>query len=332
MKKALSLLVLVFFALSSCEDGEIRVQSLNFGDASVNACDNRQDADFFLYKVSGNQAMIVVLPRTRLINGVSNETFDINGSTYRVIYRLYDGPVSASDLCSAIPPSSPQVKEEWNATGGVLRLVNGAAFRNIEGSTAVLPDGYTHTISFDNITFDTGNGTVTFDNEEPLAYGTYKTEEVNLELTTFRSDDQVTRVLDRCGRRLLSIQPQQALTLDFDQATYDYLFANEISAEPKTVLLNGSNSISYRIFNTGVSVTNLCGDTLPTGTVTLETWSGKPGVESVSGIIEVETTSAGVGNFVHKIRLKNVIFSRTGTAFEFNFGPDYPIGQFTTGQ
>ncbi|HLN95761.1 MAG TPA: hypothetical protein VK183_08995 [Flavobacterium sp.] len=329
MKKVLALVFIAFFALSSCEDGEIRVQSLDFGDAQVDACDNREDADFFLYKISGNQAMIVVIPKTELINGVSDETFDIDGSNYQVIYRLYDGPVSAATMCSPIPPSSPQVQEEWVATGGVIRLVNGANFLEVEGSTAVLPDGYTHTLSFENITFDTGDGTVTFDDEEPLAYGTYKTEESNLELTTFRCDNENGCVLDRCGTRITRSTQRQALTLDFDQTTFDYLFANEVTAEPKTALISGTNTISYRVFNIGISADNLCAATLPSGVTTLETWVGNAGVDGVSGIIEVETTTAGVGNYIHKIRLKNVIFSRNG--FTFNFGPDYLIGQIVTG-
>jgi len=329
MKKVLALLLFAFFALSSCEDGEIRVQSFNFGDAQVDACDNREDSDFFLYKVSGNQAMIVVIPKSELINGVSEETFDINGSTYQVIYRLYDGPVSASTMCSAIPPSSPSVKEEWVATGGVIRLVNGANFLEVEGSTAVLPDGYTHTISFDNITFDTGDGTVTFDDDEPLAYGTYKTEDANLEITTFRCDNENGCVIDRCGTRLYRLSPRQALTLDFDQATFDYLFANEVTSEPKTALINSTNTISYRVFNVGISGDNLCASSLPSGVTATETWTGNAGVENVSGIIEVTTTTAGVGNYIHKIRLKKVIFSRNG--FNFNFGDDYLIGQIVTG-
>lgn len=328
MKKALAFLFAAVLAFSSCEDGEIAVQSFDFGDAPVQSCADNENEDFFLYKVSGNEVMIVVIPESELFDGVSEEVIPIDGTTYQVIYRLYDGPVNASFMCANIPPSSPKVVEEWVATGGAMRVINGANFKEIEEAGAVLPDGYQHTISFDNITFDTGTSTVTYDDDDEISFGSYQTEEANLELTTFRCEDDEPCVVDRCGTgtRLYKFTGKQALTLNLSPDTFNTLFSATVGV--KTALIDADDQISYRVFNLGISAAALCGETIPENITTLEFWSAQNGVEGTSGIIEVETTTAGVGNYIHKIRLRKVNFARG--PYTFTFGNTYLIGQITT--
>src|SRR5690606_41297938 len=48
-------------------------------------------------------------PRTALINGTTN----------RIIYKIFDANVTGTYFCSTIPQTSPSVVQEWYAQNGV---------------------------------------------------------------------------------------------------------------------------------------------------------------------------------------------------------------------
>lgn len=322
MKKIAVALFLVSL-FSGCEDAKVEVQSFDFSDGEATVCG--QDEAFFLYKVKTNEALIVKFNESELKNSVSteNDTLDLNiteTGTNRVLYRLYDGAVSAGTICTTIPPSSPVVTNEWTATSGLIRIVTSAVYQVDAGSNAKLPDGFLHTISFVNITFDTGDGEVTYDK---LDFGTKK---IDFNIEDFSCADNCD--INRCDNttRLFLYKNLQALTFDPNQATFNELFANAATSadSPRTQNIADLN-LTFRVFETGLLTSNFCENPEPASMVATEIWT------AVSGTLSVSTTTLG-NAFQHTLTLENVTFQRTdGTVLlDFTFGDAYILGQLVT--
>jgi len=317
MKKILVLLIFVSL-LNSCDDGNMQVESFDFSAANTESC-GIGTADFFIYKITGNEALIIKVNETIFENAVGKDSATI-GSNATLIYRLYDGPVSISTLCSSIPASNPKVIEEWTATGGKMDILTNAVKSTNETTGSTRITSFNHNITLTNVTFNTGNGE---QRNSEIVFGSYSTNVVPVGV--FTGD------LKRCNNNdLFLIAGSQVLTLSLDDATYTDLFANipTTAGQPRTALINATNTMDVKILSAAVLDNVICGD--PAGMpAILERWNAKTGVENLSGIISVETTTNGTG-FDHIVTLKNVIFQNPVSLLDFTFGTNYVFGTYTS--
>jgi hypothetical protein len=323
MKKIFGLLVFLII-FNSCDDGDLKVESFDFSLVSSATCGEGTD-DFFIYKINGNEVLIIELDETT--NFVNIETADgvprtvIIPSAGRVIYRLYNGPVLASTLCSIIPAATPNVIEEWNAVGGTIEITTNVVNPTVEATGSNIITGYNHTITFKNIVFDKGNGEE--QRNESIVFGTYKTDAtvpVNFTPLETKKCNSSTALFKSSG--------SQALTLDLDEATFNYLFSNEVTLNtPRTAYTDETNTLTYRVFESIVTANDFCdGSTLPAD---LELWKSQNGIPQMTGIIEV-TTTLNVNEYTHTITLKKVMLQNENVSVPFTFGNNYVFGTFVT--
>jgi len=322
MKRFFGLLVVLALFIS-CDDGDMQVESFDFSSVSSAKC-GTGESDFFIYKTRDNEALILQLSESVFKNAKTPPgapiIVDINGTSVKVIYRLYSGTVTGNELCTTIPPASPSVVEEWNATGGKIEIITNVVQPRNDTTGANFITGFSHTITFRNITFNTGSGTQT--NEE-LSFGSYVTSVIP------PADFTPLEVKSCEGKSVIyKNSGPQALTLTFDPAVFTTLFANASTPTnaPRIQLVDGANTITYRRFNTSINEDDFCNGTTPT---LLESWMAKEGVSAVSGIIEVSTTTIGA-DFEHTITLRNVIFKNNTDDLEFTFGTNYVLGTYIT--
>lgn len=318
MKKLLVLLIFISL-LNSCDDGNMQVESFDFSAAKTEEC-SVGTTDFFIYKITGNEALIIKVSEELFENAIGKDSATI-GTNATVIYRLYDGPVSVNTLCSPIPASNPKVIEEWNATGGKVNIVTNTVKTTNETTGSSRITSFNHNITLTDITFNTGNGE---QRNSIIPFGVYNTK-VGTVVGEFTSD------LKHCDNNdLYIIAGSQILTLSLDDPTYADLFANvpTTAGSPKTALINTTNTMNVRILNAAVLDGAVCGN--PAGLPTiLEVWNANPGVENTSGIVSVETTTNGSG-FDHKVTLRNVVFQNPATQLDFTFGTNYVFGTYTS--
>ncbi|MBL0737236.1 hypothetical protein JI750_10090 [Flavobacterium sp. GN10] len=324
MKKYAALLLFALF-LNGCDDGDLTVDEIDFADVKESqACDATTNT--LIYKLKSQEALLLQLPEGAIINDQGINTYPIdskgNGS-YRVVYRAYDGTVATTNICGAIPPSTPKVTEEWLGIDGLIeikttQLVDTSA---TNGSTRI--KGYEHSIIFRNITFAKPAGNQT---EAEFIFGTYNTNITPADLT-FKTNpngsayecDEVNRVYNYNNSFYLSID-------DIDPA----LFVNEVtpSNQPRTSLITATqNKVFYRTAKpeTG-SITPLyvCAKVQPSSPIIDETWTGQLGKANESGIIEVTTTVTG-SVYEHTIVLKNVILEKGKS--NFKLGNSFVLGK-----
>ena len=89
-------------------------------------------------------------------------------ATNQIIYRIYSGNVTSTNICATIPPATPVVEQEWNATGGTIEIITDALY-DTDGVTLI---GYTHNIKFVNVNFSGPSNSFSF---TEYLFGNYET-------------------------------------------------------------------------------------------------------------------------------------------------------------
>lgn len=315
MKRILGLLALILF-VTACDDGDLTVDVIDFSEVAAQKC----TAKDVIYKVKDSEMLFLEIPATTFTENQTAENTPIVltiNATNKVTYRRYDGTVTGNNICPTVPDATPNLSEQWNATGGTIQI-KATAIKSTNTTTgATRITGYQYYIEFKNITFEKPSGPQT---EETMVFGNYTT---SISPLAFGFDDQVTK--STCDNRIFNFSGSEAFI--FDSADYATLFANEVTTTPRTALIDSSNKLTYKLFNNAIANPYFCAATQPATPVLTQEWTAINGVAATSGIIEVTTTTLGTG-FQHTIHFRNVSL-RKGNS-DFNLGNDYIFGSFVT--
>ncbi|MCG2611928.1 hypothetical protein LZZ90_10460 [Flavobacterium sp. SM15] len=171
MKKFLGLLVFALL-LSGCDDGDMVLESFNFGTATIQKCPDKQ----LLFKTSNEELLLVNIPASSFPNAATPAgqptIVTISGSN-SVLYRKYNGAVTGGTICSVVPPSSPSVLKEWTAAqGGKIQITSTERTATDPVTNVTTVVGHNHQIKFINIQFVSSDNTFVF---EEYLFGTYQT-------------------------------------------------------------------------------------------------------------------------------------------------------------
>ena len=320
MKRVFSLLTFVLL-LNGCDDGNLTLETIDFKDAETKSCSDNN----IIYKLKENEALLLEIPKTEFVNEPTDPAFpkviDIDNSTYRVVYRFYDGAVAEANICNTIPPAKPYAVDQWIATSGKIEITTTTitAEGSIAGSTVIT--GYNHRIIFKNITFDKGNGTQVY---QEFIFGDYITPSIPL---PFGFD----KTVEQCpiSKDVYNYTSGEALTLENLDATL--IVKEETPLNTPRIGLIGSikNKLIYRLYSNGVLTPSyFCNTTTPLLPTVSEEWNGINGVATISGIIEVTTIKSGTTAFKHTIIIKNATLTRGNSSFKL--GDIYTYGELLT--
>lgn len=324
MKKVLTLLIIVLF-FNSCDDGELTVDNVNFGNAVPMKC---SDSDV-LYLKNENEVMILIIPEDQnaYANVVGTETFEINNEN-SVRYRLYNGPVGVDNVCAVLQPGTPQIIEEWIATSGTISIVTTAKYSTadpITGATTIV--GYNHKIQFLNIVFSTSNGSIQKYSELP--FGTYTTSTTSLTFN-FNPDNVNQCNTNKTVYNVSEISNQESLII---LNTSNTLINNTLGTKSEPIGLSTNQVIYQSYFSTLplIPADYFCASPTPTLPLVNQKWVGVEGnVADGTGIIEVLTEEYNGGQFKHTIYFKNVTFYDATTNSTFFYGNNILYGYLIT--
>jgi hypothetical protein len=117
------ILLLLFTGLIGCSDGELQIETIDFDEVPLNFCGSATTQTELLFKLKQFDALILDLEAGLIRNEASADTLrsSIPGGS-QVRYRLFDGAISASYFCDAVPPVSPKVVEEIPAEAGEVLI------------------------------------------------------------------------------------------------------------------------------------------------------------------------------------------------------------------
>ena len=165
--KKLIVLAASIFMLQACDDGDITLESFNFDEQIVRECTDNN----LIFKINNDELLLINIPESSFANvetpDGSPRVVNIS-STNQIIYRIYSDNVNANNICSVIPPATPVVKKEWNATGGTIEIITDALYAS-DGTTII---GYTHNIKFVNVNFSGSSNSFSF---TEYTFGNYET-------------------------------------------------------------------------------------------------------------------------------------------------------------
>lgn len=119
MKKFLFIISLLLLFVQ-CDDGDFDTPSFVF-ENNIDHCGN---LIIFNVGVNDSEALILDLNFNNTNNiffttARDNEEFDLNNE---IFYRVFDGNVASNYFCQNIPPTSPNIVNEWNGSG--ILIVN----------------------------------------------------------------------------------------------------------------------------------------------------------------------------------------------------------------
>ncbi|WP_264551463.1 hypothetical protein [Flavobacterium sp. N2038] len=327
MKKIASL-ILFALLLNGCDDGDLTIETVDFSEITATSCD--PVANTLIYKLKPQESLLLQMPENSLKNNPTNKdtlTYNIDNTSFRVFFRAYDGVISKSTICDAIPPASPKVSDEWYATGGQIRIATKAVYKDPppeDGHTEIV--GYNHNIIFRGITFSKPGPKLT--NDE-LVFGDYQTTVTPAVVVAFT--DEVAKF---CDVQLKVYNNNSSNSLVIENLDKE-LIKNENTppGTPRTSLINlngTTNNVFYRMYNSNIPEPvkdYYCTNLTPTSPTVKETWVGVAGVQNVSGIIEVTTTSS-LKVFKHKVVLRNVTLKKENSTFKL--ATEFVLGTVTT--
>ncbi len=152
MKKIV--ILLLAFVLNSCNDGNFDVPSFDFTE-TVNQC-----GEYLLYRTNTDKTEVItiVLSPSQINTTLGTESYPIS-SLIQVNYRIFDSAIGSDYFCQTIPPATPNVLKELNATDGEISITTTAIKEND------VVTGYNYDINITNLLFN--------DSDSKIFYETY---------------------------------------------------------------------------------------------------------------------------------------------------------------
>jgi hypothetical protein len=315
MKRFLGILCCVI-AFSGCDDGDLVVDTIDFSAVTAKKCANNN----LIYKLKDNEALILNIPATSFGSNpsvVGTPTELVINSENQVVYNFYEGKVADGNICDLLPPATPNVKNQWKASSGIIQITTTAVKKQDETNNSTRITGYNYNIVFKNITFDKGDGTTQF--YETFVFGDYFKQ---LDPALPFDFSELLNICSTTGE-VYKFSANESFTLDIDPA----LIINEVTpvGSPRTAVIGAvNNKLTYRFFTNGVLAPEyFCQIPVPALPTVSQVWLGKSG-----GAIEVSTTTNGPNSFVHTIIFKNVTLEKDNSNFQL--GTSYKYGELQT--
>ncbi len=166
-------LVLVL-GLSSCNDGDIIVTSLDFEDITFDICGDVGDYVFFKINNVNLETLSFQLRSPDSILSIQDTlNFNIDAVTNVVNYRTYRDEITPNYFCNSIPPLTPEVRQNYTSTQGTATVATRIDTTYTgEGSLQDTTIVRTISIFFTNLRLESVNETI---NEDHIDFGFLET-------------------------------------------------------------------------------------------------------------------------------------------------------------
>ena len=331
MKKYVGLL-LIALLFNSCNDGDITVETIDFEAVDALTCGN-----FLVYKIKGNEALIIGLPQdTNLFTNDPTllntpRSVEIGTAGVTMLYRAYSSAATIAGICASPPPITPVAILEWTAVTGSIQVTTTPVYGDPDATTGQSKiTQYRHAIIVRGLRFAKPDGT---DQIYPsFTFGNYFTNPTNPLNFDFDAEDVKLCPATNTLYNARNSGPEALFIQNFDTA--NLLSTSNLGVAKTALIGDTANKLVYRYFatnlQTGINESYFCNNI--TGATTIaEEWIGLNGVSGVSGIIEVTTVANPNGaGFLHTIRLKGVTFKKQNSTSTFYYGNDILYGELIT--
>lgn len=289
--KKLALLLFAGAIFTSCNDGDLVFNDLNFNE-NVQKCSQKS----IYYKLNGNEMLL--LNMTGIINDTIalplNQEFETTTSG-NILYRQYSGKAVAASICDLIAPANPQVVDEFTVNNGgkiKYKRVRRVIQKTNDSKVAI---NYVYTFNFQNI--------ILSNQDKEIKYEDYNFGEYINSSSTF--DFNLGNVINFCENSDAVINKDRQI---FKIISPEFVFTENVGN--KTINLNNTNYISFYLLNQVINYAEACDLNFsnPRTEIT-EEWT------ATTGTLEIITTANStvenpeiITGYTHQLILKNATF------------------------
>ncbi|MDR7210865.1 hypothetical protein [Flavobacterium piscis] len=306
MKKYTCLLLFALL-LNGCDDGDLTIETFNFDDATAVSCTGTENYKL-IYKLKNQESLLLQIPDDVLKNEITEngipEEFNIDNSLFKLVYRAYDGTVTSANICDAIRPVSPNVNNEWFATGGTILISTNANYTSNTTDNSTRISGYTHNIQLKNVTYSKPSGEQI---GPSFTFGDFTTALEDTETLSLVFDESALQCSE--SKQVYNTNGSESFTIDNPDPA---LIANTPTPAGAPIIQNitpTTNKVTFKVYSNGTITNNyFCVTPTPTTPTVRETWIAE------SGTIQVETSTLA-GSFKHIITFKNVKLVKGNVSF-----------------
>lgn len=165
------LFIFLLFTFSSCDDGDIIVTTFDFDNITLEYCQSANSIVFYKVNNANLESLSFNLQtQNEILTTPGTQNFQIDAINNVVHYRTYNTDVPANYFCSSIPPSSPEILNDFVSSQGVV-TIHTKIVETVTSGTGFEHDAsfvYRTSIILSNIRLETQNETIT---QETLELG-----------------------------------------------------------------------------------------------------------------------------------------------------------------
>jgi hypothetical protein len=307
--------------LNSCNDGELSIETFNFGTAAPTTC-NAEQPGFFIYKTNGNEVITLKINESKFLDAKSSPQSYAIPSEAQIIYRIYSSPITSNFLCTSPPPNNPIVTEEWEALSGFITISSSTIGTENVSENSSRVTGLNHEINIKNLSFRKPDGSQQLFTS--YNFGAYKNSFPAF-LDTFGLDETFGLCIENNQViKLSKTTGKQSLVLEAPT-----LFLNTNPDGIQNIPINNTTiKLNYYLFKDNANPSGICANSTPT---LIQNWTANSSTAATDGIISVKKEPIFNSNNViikykYTVTFINVTFSRNG--FVFKAGSTYNFGVF----
>ena len=142
-------ILLFILAITGCSDGDLQIEALDFDNVVAQNCGALNTGTEIFFKINGDETLILDLQTGLLQNEVSTDTITSSiPNQSQLTYRLFSDNITSSYFCDSIPPTTPTVIEEIEATAGTILIT----------TTTLDSVTFTHNIQFQGLILVNASG------------------------------------------------------------------------------------------------------------------------------------------------------------------------------
>ena len=289
--KKLALLLFAGAIFTSCNDGDLVFNDLNFNE-NVQKCSQKS----IYYKLNGNEMLL--LNMTGIINDTIplplNQEFETPTSG-NILYRQYSGKAVAASICDLIAPATPQVVEEFTVnSAGKIKYKRERRIIQKTNDTKVSIN-YVYSFKFQNIVLSNQDKQIKY---EDYNFGEY----INSSSTL---DFSLGNVINYCDNSDIVINKDRQI---FKINNPEFQLTENVGTQ--TVSLSNSNFITFYLLNQVINYNEACDLNFsnPRTEIT-EEW------KATTGTLEIITTANStvenpeiITGYTHTLILKDATF------------------------
>jgi len=296
--KKLALLLFIGGIFTSCNDGDLFFDELNFNQ-EVQKCSQKS----IYYKLNGNE-MLLLNMTGKISDSIPlplNQEFEAQTTNGMILYRQYSDKAISGSICDLITPAFPQVVEEYNVNSG--GLVKYKRIRKIEqkNDNPLVTIKYVYAFNFQNIVLSNGSKELKYENYN---FGEYSNSNAIIDFSLGS----------------LSICPNSDIVISKISQAFK-IIGSDIQFNPETgtqlVNLNETTNIKLYLLNRIVDATEYCDLVFSNSEVNIkEEWVANQGalevITTANSTVENPETITG---YTQTYVLKNATFTSGSDSF-----------------